>query len=53
MQKKHALFFPGRRENLHKSFDDPSGVEGKGDVKLITFRKIRDEIKDWIKETFG
>ncbi|MFQ5786545.1 MAG: arsenate reductase ArsC [Thermodesulfobacteriota bacterium] len=50
--KETCPFFPGGREYLHKSFDDPSGVDGEDDVKLITFRNTRDEIRDWIEETF-
>lgn len=50
--KETCPFFPGGREYLHKSFDDPSGFEGEDDIKLIIFRKVRDEIKDWVKKTF-
>jgi len=50
--KETCPFFPGGREYLHKSFDDPSGVEGEGDAMLVAFRKTRDELRDWIKETF-
>src|SRR3972149_138622 len=41
--KETCPFFPGRREYLHKSFDDPSGFEGEGDNKLAVFRKVRNE----------
>ena len=32
---------------------DRSSFEGEDDNKLVTFRYVRDEIKDWIKGTFG
>ncbi|MFQ5686284.1 MAG: arsenate reductase ArsC [Candidatus Scalindua sp.] len=51
--KETCPFFPRGGDYLHKSFDDPSGVQGNDDVKLIAFRKVRNEIMDWIKETFG
>jgi len=51
--KETCPFFPGGREYLHKSFDDPSGFEGEGDNKLAVFRKVRNEISDWIKRTLG
>ncbi len=46
-------FSSGGREYLHKGFDDPSGFEGDGDDKLAVFRKVRNEISDWIKDAFG
>jgi arsenate reductase (thioredoxin) len=49
--KETCPFFPGGEEYLHKSFDDPSGVEGD-DNKLIAFRKVRDEINNWIRKAF-
>jgi len=50
--KETCPFFHGGGKHIHKSFDDPSGVEGEDDVKLIAFRKVRDEIRDWIMKTF-
>lgn len=50
--KETCPFFAGGSVHLHKSFDDPSVVAGKDDVKLTAFRKVRDEILDWIKKTF-
>ncbi|MBS1258469.1 MAG: Arsenate reductase [Candidatus Scalindua arabica] len=51
--KADCPFFPGAKEYLHKSFDDPSGFNGTDDEKLICFRRVRDEIKDWLIKTFG
>jgi len=41
-------FFPGKRV-LHKGFDDPSSFEGSDAGKSAVFRKLRDEIKNWIE----
>jgi arsenate reductase len=38
---------------LHKSFMDPSELEGGEEEKLRVFRRVRDEIKEWIVEVFG
>jgi arsenate reductase (thioredoxin) len=46
-------FFSGVEEYLHKSFDDPSDFNGTEAEKLICFRRVRDEIKDWLRTTFG
>jgi arsenate reductase (thioredoxin) len=45
-------FFPGGKHYLHESFLDPSKVDGTDNEKTDAFRKIRDEIKGWIKVTF-
>lgn len=45
-------FFPGGKKYIHKSFEDPIEVIGTEKDKLDAFRRIRDEIKEWIMETF-
>jgi arsenate reductase (thioredoxin) len=50
--KETCPFFPGGGKYIHKSFNDPSSFEGEDNNKLVVFRKVRDEIKDWIKRTF-
>ncbi len=37
--------FPGARERLHWSFEDPSRAEGEGEERLAVFRRVRDEIR--------
>ena len=39
-------FFPGARERLHWSFEDPSKAEGSEEERLAVFRSVRDGIKD-------
>lgn len=46
--KETCPFFPGKRV-LHKGFDDPSSFEGSDAGKSAVFRKVRDEIKNWIE----
>ncbi|MBC7320254.1 arsenate reductase ArsC, partial [bacterium] len=50
--KEKCPFFPGKKV-IHKSFEDPAEFIGKEEEKLRVFRKVRDEIKDWIIETFN
>lgn len=38
---------------LHHEFTDPSEVEGSEEEKLTAFRKVRDEMKDWIIKKFA
>jgi len=45
-------FFPGGMKRLHRSFEDPASFEGADADRLSVFRRIRDEIKEWIAEEF-
>jgi arsenate reductase len=51
--KETCPFFPGGTKSIHKSFADPSNFIGCDDEILNAFRKLRDEIKRWIKQAFG
>ena len=50
--KETCPFFPGKKI-IHKGFKDPTNFNGSIEETLDFFRKIRDEIKTWIIETFG
>jgi arsenate reductase (thioredoxin) len=45
-------FFPGGKEYIHQAFDDPAACTGTEEQILACFRKSRDEIRQWIEETF-
>lgn len=45
-------FFPGDKI-LHKGFEDPSSFKGTPDETLEHTRGVRDNIRDWIRNTFG
>ncbi|MFQ6108425.1 MAG: arsenate reductase ArsC [Candidatus Aminicenantales bacterium] len=51
--KQSCPFFPGGKKVLHKSFEDPAQFKGSRAQTLATFRRVRDEIKEWIVKTFG
>lgn len=50
--KESCPYFPGGKEIMHKGFEDPSAAAGTGEEKRALFRKVRDEIREWIRETF-
>lgn len=50
--KEACPFFPGGKKLLHKGFKDPSEFKGTEYEILAEFRRVRDEIKDWIEKTF-
>ena len=51
--KETCPLFPGGKNYLHQSFEDPVSFKGSEEEKLKAFRRIRDEIEDWIRKTFG
>jgi arsenate reductase len=42
-------FFPGVRNRLHWSFEDPSRAEGSEEERLAVFRSVRDRIRDRVQ----
>ncbi|MBA4114857.1 MAG: arsenate reductase ArsC [Rubrobacter sp.] len=42
--------FPGARNRLHWSFEDPSRATGTDEERLEVFRKVRDRIRSRIEE---
>lgn len=50
--KESCPYFPGGIIHLHKGFPDPSGFKGKPEVVINGYRRIRDEIKNWIEKEF-
>jgi len=45
--------FPGGKRSMHKGFEDPAAFTGREDEKIAIFRRVRDEIREWIVESFG
>jgi len=45
-------FFPGGKEHIHHSFEDPAACAGTDEEVLACFRRSRDGIRAWIEGTF-
>jgi len=43
---------PGGGVKRHQSFSDPAAARGTEAEVLAAFRRVRDEIRDWIMETY-
>ncbi len=50
--KETCPFFPGGKQRLHRSFEDPAAFRGPGDEGFGVFARVRDQIKHWIEQTF-
>lgn len=51
--KETCPVFPGHAERIHRSFEDPPppGAADR-DTTLAIFRRVRDEIRGWLKNDF-
>ena len=41
--------FHGKTERVHHGFEDPAAVVGDWEERLSAFRRVRDEIKEWLR----
>ena len=46
--KETCPVFPGKATRLHRSFDDPAAVVGSGAERLAAFRRVRDELREYL-----
>jgi arsenate reductase len=40
---------PGQGARLHRSFEDPAALQGAEPQRLALFRRVRDEIRDYLR----
>jgi arsenate reductase len=41
--------YPGHTNQLHHSFEDPAAVQGSEQERLAAFRKVRDQIREYLQ----
>lgn len=51
--RENCPYLPATEQNMHQSFDDPSAATGSEAEQLAVFRRVRDEIANWIADTFA
>ena len=51
--KENCPFIPGAKRTLHKSLEDPSKLDGTYEEIMNGFRRVRNEIFDWIISEFN
>lgn len=47
--KENCPYFPAQTKLIHHSFDDPAAIEGDKESRLQAFRRVRDEIKEYLE----
>lgn len=50
---ENCPYIPAQKANVHRGFEDPSAVTGTDEEKQAAFRRVRDEVAEWIDTTFG
>ncbi len=48
--KESCPIYPGHSNRLHHSFDDPAAVQGSEEERLAAFRRVRDEIRAYLRD---
>ena len=41
--------FPGEGSKVHHNFDDPAAIQGTEEQRLAVFRRVRDEVRTYLK----
>lgn len=47
--RESCPIFPGHGNRFHKAFDDPAVLQGTEQERLALFRRVRDEIRNYLK----
>jgi arsenate reductase len=47
--KESCPIFPGQTVTLHHNFEDPAASVGSEEERLALFRRVRDEIREYLK----
>jgi arsenate reductase len=48
--KESCPIFPGQTACIHHSFDDPADVKGSAEERLAVFRRVREELRKYLRE---
>jgi len=48
--KASCPIFPGNTKRIHWSLDDPAAVEGSEEHRLAAFRRVRDELRQRLRQ---
>ena len=50
--REDCPYFPAKTKLVHYSFADPAAVEGDDETRLVAFRRVRDQIQQYLQEDF-
>jgi arsenate reductase len=47
--KESCPIFPGQTVTIHRNFEDPAALQGSGEERLAAFRRVRDELREYLR----
>jgi arsenate reductase len=47
--KESCPIFPSKTVTIHHNFEDPAALQGSQEERLAVFRRVRDEIREYLK----
>ena len=47
--KESCPIFPGKTARIHRSFEDPAALQGSDEERLALFRRVRDELRQYLR----
>jgi arsenate reductase len=47
--KESCPVFPSHAKRIHNAFEDPASLQGTEEERLALFRRVRNEIRDYLK----
>jgi len=50
--KENCPYFPAKTKMIHHSFEDPAEVQGSEESRLEAFRRVRDQINNYLTDSF-
>jgi arsenate reductase len=50
--KEACPLYPGHGKRLHRGFEDPATAQGSPEARLTAFRKVRDQLRQYLNQQF-
>lgn len=50
--QENCPYFPAKTKLIHHSFEDPAEIKGNEEIRLASFRRVRDQIKHYFENDF-
>jgi arsenate reductase len=47
--KESCPIFPGQTVTIHHNFEDPAALQGSEEERRASFRRVRDQIRDYLR----
>jgi arsenate reductase len=47
--RESCPIFPAKARLIHQDFEDPAAVEGDETTRLAAFRRVRDQLRAWLR----